>query len=350
MLDFARHRPSRRKDRLKKLRRLFIATWVACACLAKAAPVHAEDAATARARQLFQEGQKQFDLGNWDAAARGFSQAYELRPDPKLLYNMAQAYRRGGNARRAVDLYKNYLMKDPKSPLRAEVEERIRGLQRQIDDEDKRSPGSPGATPAPLPASAETKDAQRGAVTKAEPALAPPPQPTAPMPATTEPPPQAPSTPAVASEAKGGGPPPQVAAEEVPSPAASLPEPAATATAAPAVPPSHAAANPGSRLRLAGAIAAGLGIASGAAGVFFSYRTRSLSTRVSNAPQFNPGDADAGKRAEVAQWICYGAGAALAVTGGLLYWRGRKTASPQVALAPWLASSSGGIAAVGVFR
>ena len=73
------------------------------------AEAHAADPASEEARKHFQIGQDFFDVGRWDEAAAEFERAYALRKDPTLLYNMAQAYRRKGDAKRAIDLYKNYL-------------------------------------------------------------------------------------------------------------------------------------------------------------------------------------------------------------------------------------------------
>ncbi len=324
----------------------YVAILILAGLLTNPRPVQAEDAATVQARQSFQEAQKQFDLGNWDAAIQGFAKAYELRPDPIFLYNVAQAYRRAGNTKRALDLYKNYLIKDPKSPQRTEVEERIRTLQKQLDEEGKE---------AKRTAAAQTG---QGGGAPTQPEIAPPANPavTAQVgeggvslpPAHADAQPLQPSQPsggepgvAAKSEADSTGPTPGA------PPASVQPSSAADTTAA-SVQPSN-----GSRgLRVAGVVVGAAGVAAGVVGVLLSAQTHALSNSVSKAPQFNYADAQAGKRAEAGQWVCYGAGLVLVATGAVLYWRGRARTNHEVrvGLAPLLATGGAGLLAAGTFQ
>jgi Tetratricopeptide repeat len=90
--------------------------------------------ATEQARQHYANGTKQYDMGHWDEAIAEFEKAYDLRPDPSFLFNLAQAHRRKGDLKRALDLYKNYAIKLPRGPQREEVEEKIAALQKQIEE------------------------------------------------------------------------------------------------------------------------------------------------------------------------------------------------------------------------
>jgi len=298
-----------------------------------ASPRHvlAGDEATEQARMHYQAAQKQFDLGMWDAAIAEFSKAYELRPDPNFLYNMAQAYRRGGNARRAIDLYKNYLIKVPKSPQRAEVEERIQNLQRQVDDEEReiKRAAPPPLTPIMTPEPAKP----------ASDSLAPPEvssTPAAEVPATAE-------AKATASGPANPGPEATDAPEAAGS--ATQPETAVTLPAETAGKTLRAQGSGSRPLRVAGVVIGAAGLAGIAGGILFSVRTKSLSDSVSSAAQFNAADAHTGKRAETLQWVCYGAGGAAVVAGALLYWQGRA----RVSLAPLLAPTHAGLLATGAF-
>jgi hypothetical protein len=290
--------------------------------------VLADDEATEQARMHYQEAQKQFDLGLWDAAVAEFTKAYELRPDPNFLYNMAQAYRRGGNARRAIDLYKNYLIKVPKSPQRAEVEERIQTLQRQLDGEEREAkrtaPLAPLVTPEPA------KDVSVP--------LAPPP-----APSTADEVPASADTKAAASAPADPTPTvpevPEVAGSATP-PAKAAPLPAATA-----VKPLPAQGSGSRALRIAGIVTGAAGLAGIAGGVIFSIRTKSLSDSVSNAATFSSADARAGKQAATLQWVCYGTGVAAVVAGALLYWQGRARTSVSLVLTP----THAGLLATGAF-
>src|SRR5213595_2135419 len=88
----------------------------------------APDGATAEAKQHYNKAIQYYDLGRFEEAAKEFEAAYELKQDPTLLYNLAQAYRRMGSGKRALELYKNFLRKVPETPLREEVEARIAAL------------------------------------------------------------------------------------------------------------------------------------------------------------------------------------------------------------------------------
>lgn len=325
------------------LHRWLVCTFIVLGSLAASpTPALADNEATEQARKHYQEGQKQFDLGQWDAAVGEFSKAYELRPDPSFLYNMAQAYRRGGNARRAIDLYKNYLIRMPKSPQRAEVEERIQNLQRQLDDEEREGkrkvtaaqPLSPSLTPEPASQPAETLTPPPAAASTAE---------------ETPPPTHAENQSAVAM-------PEEIKPEAEFKPLGSVEQPAPSAVAA--APPSASASaalpaqDQGSRpLRLAGLVTGAAGLAGIGAGVVFSVRTKSLSDSVSNATQFNSADARAGKQAATLQWVCYGAGGAATVAGVLIYLRGRAPMREPSAVTfiPMVDATSAGLLATGSF-
>jgi hypothetical protein len=297
--------------------------------------VWADHEATEQARMHYQEAQKQFDLGMWDAAIAEFSKAYELRPDPNFLYNMAQAYRRSGNARRAIDLYKNYLIKVPKSPQRTEVEERIQSLQKQLDEEEREAkraappPLAPMVTPEPARSASEPLTPPEVAPTSA-----------GDVPASGD-------AKAAASAPASPGP----AATEAPEVVGSAPQPAKAATLpAETVGETLPAQKSGSRpLRIAGIVTGAAGLAAIAGGILFSVRTKSLSDSVSNAAQFNPADARTGKRAETLQWVCYGAGGAAVVAGALLYWRGRARSGDTTTVGLVLTPTHAGLLATGAF-
>ena len=137
---------------------VFVAVLPAIATPAR--PAVAADAATEEARGHFLKGQQLFDVGRWDEAAAEFEQAYAARNDPIFIYNMAQAFRRKGDAKRALELYKNYLIKAPRSPQRPEVEERIDALQKQVEEAEQ---SSKGRAPAPQPTPAGTATPVRSA-------------------------------------------------------------------------------------------------------------------------------------------------------------------------------------------
>jgi len=96
-----------------------------------AAPAQAQDAE--KARQLFQQGSKYYDLGQFDKAIEAWQQGYDQKSDPGFLYNIAQAYRQKQDAAKAIFFYKGYLRNSPKAHNRADVEQKIAALQKQLD-------------------------------------------------------------------------------------------------------------------------------------------------------------------------------------------------------------------------
>ncbi len=100
------------------------------------------------ARAAFDKATASFALGHYPVAAENFEKAFELKPDPALLYNAAQAHRLAGNKERAVALYQNYLRLYPKAVRRGEVETRVQELKKAIE-RDRQLATSPPITTMP---------------------------------------------------------------------------------------------------------------------------------------------------------------------------------------------------------
>lgn len=282
----------------------------------------AADAATEEARRHFLKGQQLFDVGRWDEAAAEFEQAYAARNDPIFIYNMAQAFRRKGDAKRALELYKNYLIKAPRSPQRPEVEERIAALQQQVEEADR---AAKGTTPAPLPTVSAPGPA---AVPASEPAPASPP-PTFPTQGYAPTPAPAPAPAPAYAPGPAAAPAPGPAYARAPAAA-----PAPTYVTATASTPASAS-SPGKGLRVGGIVCGATGVALIGAGIFFGVEAQAYARTVEEGEIFNPNFDDRGKLYAKLQWVGYGLGGGLLVTGVVLYWFGRSSAmSPTVAVVP----------------
>lgn len=85
-----------------------------------AAPARADD--VAEAREHFRKGSKAFDLAHYREAVKEYEAAYQIKDDPALLFNIAQAYRLDGDNEDALRVYKSYLNRVPDAPNRADVE------------------------------------------------------------------------------------------------------------------------------------------------------------------------------------------------------------------------------------
>lgn len=108
------------------------------------------------AREHYRKGTTLFDLSRYAEAAREFELAYEAKPDPALLYNLAQSHRLAGASSAALQAYRAYLRRMPAAPNRAEVESRIAEVQQKLatanDAEAKPTPiPTPPLNPTPPP-------------------------------------------------------------------------------------------------------------------------------------------------------------------------------------------------------
>jgi hypothetical protein len=113
-----------------------------------AAAAGAED--VEKARELNRQASKYYDIGQFDKAIETWQQAYDTKPDPSFLYNIAQSYRQKEDPKQAIFFYKSYLRNAPKAGNRAEVQQRIDALQKQLDAGGKGPPPGPGPTPQPV--------------------------------------------------------------------------------------------------------------------------------------------------------------------------------------------------------
>jgi tetratricopeptide (TPR) repeat protein len=63
-----------------------------------------------------------YKSGQYQKSIEEFQAAYEARPQPLLLFNLAQAHRKAGHPTEAQDLYERFLREAPDTDLRAETE------------------------------------------------------------------------------------------------------------------------------------------------------------------------------------------------------------------------------------
>jgi hypothetical protein len=163
------------------------------------APDRAE-ASNEEARVYLDKATAAYALNKYAVAAENFEKAFELKPDPALLYNAAQAYRLAGNKERALALYESYLRVYGGGDKRAQVEARIRDLKQAIEH-DKAVSTQPPNTTLPVGGGGTTAPPPPAAV------AAPPPAPVPPAPPAPAPAPVAPVTMAAATPAPAAPPP-----------------------------------------------------------------------------------------------------------------------------------------------
>ena len=98
------------------------ASRTALAAEPTAAPTTPPPAAADLAREHYERGLAKYNLAEFDAAIVEFKQSYELSKAPRLLFNIAQAYRLKKDYASALYFYNTYLRADPNPPNLDDVE------------------------------------------------------------------------------------------------------------------------------------------------------------------------------------------------------------------------------------
>jgi len=102
-------------------------------------------AAKQRALDLFAESDRHYKAGEFEQAVELLRQAYDLFPEPILLYNLARALEGMGDTRGAVEQYRRYLASATDLPDRGAIERRIETLDAQLAATDAKEPAAPAA-------------------------------------------------------------------------------------------------------------------------------------------------------------------------------------------------------------
>jgi tetratricopeptide (TPR) repeat protein len=154
------------------------AAAIAAALLGSVSTARAD--AVEEAREHFRKGSNAFDLGHYAEAIKEYEAAYNLKEDPALLFNIAQAYRLQGDDQSAIRVYKSFLRRQPDSPNRVMVERRIAELEKAVEQHGRAKEGPPEGT---LPVPERAQPSPPAGTTTPSPAPAPPPPQAAPPPA-----------------------------------------------------------------------------------------------------------------------------------------------------------------------
>jgi tetratricopeptide (TPR) repeat protein len=95
----------------------------------------ADDAATVRARKHFRRGENLFALGRFAEALDAYEAAFEAKPLPDFLFNVAQCHRNLGNYDEAIFSYRKYLKLAPDAHNRDAVEDLLEELEQTRDEQ-----------------------------------------------------------------------------------------------------------------------------------------------------------------------------------------------------------------------
>ena len=100
-----------------------------------AEPAHSDE--EARALALFEQSEARFRAGAFREAAELLRQAYDLYPEPLLLYNLARSLEGEGDLAGAIDAYTRYLDEAKQIADRAAIERQIDTLRDQIRERER---------------------------------------------------------------------------------------------------------------------------------------------------------------------------------------------------------------------
>src|SRR5437868_170315 len=126
-----------------------------------------KDPSLEEARQHAARAKVHYDLGEFEKAAEEYIVVYRLRPLPALLFNIAQAYRQGGQYEKAKQFYRAYLRENPDPKIAASVKKALKEIDELLAKERRtreappsglredlataRSPAQPAAAVQPPP-------------------------------------------------------------------------------------------------------------------------------------------------------------------------------------------------------
>ena len=96
------------------------------------APAEASTDPKQQAKELYEEGKRLYNVGEFDRAIAAWKKGYELHPSPDFLFNIGQAYRRKPENRQALFFYQRYLREKPNAANRPEVETIIKELEEAV--------------------------------------------------------------------------------------------------------------------------------------------------------------------------------------------------------------------------
>jgi hypothetical protein len=106
------------------------------------------------ARRLFEHAELEFNVGKFPEALTDYQSAYEAKPLPGFLFNIAQCYRNMGNFERARFFFRRYLALEPHAPNRHRVDELIAEMSRQLDAKQAEAAAASMSSPPPVGAKA----------------------------------------------------------------------------------------------------------------------------------------------------------------------------------------------------
>ena len=114
---------------------LLIALFLAAPPAPKAKPAAAPEAESgdvAKAKELFQWGQKLYKQARYAEAIAKFEEAYSVRPHPVIYFNVGKCWEQLGETAKALRAYRDYLRLAPDAKDKETVSDAIANLERRL--------------------------------------------------------------------------------------------------------------------------------------------------------------------------------------------------------------------------
>lgn len=127
-----------------------------------------------KAAEFFEEGEKRYNLQEYDKALELYKEAYLLAPEPELLFNIGQCYRQLEKYEEALKSYQTFLrLLAPDDPRRPAIDKLIGEVKDLLEEKKSTAETSPTGTTKNGAAPAEAGAPGENATNLAPPALTP---------------------------------------------------------------------------------------------------------------------------------------------------------------------------------
>jgi tetratricopeptide (TPR) repeat protein len=114
------------------MRALVILVCLGLASPALAQPKKSTRAQKMKAKALYEEGLRFYNIGEYDRAVEKFKESYVVVAAPLLLFNIAQAQRLGGDCEAALRSYETYLREVPKPGNKQQVDQAVTICEKKV--------------------------------------------------------------------------------------------------------------------------------------------------------------------------------------------------------------------------
>jgi tetratricopeptide (TPR) repeat protein len=108
--------------------------WSLAAVPSVRADSASDKAASQQLMQRYERAVRLYNTGQYDKAIEEFQSLYEARPQPILMFNLAQAHRKAGHVAQALDLYERFLGQNTDPNLKTETEGYLVDLRKQAEE------------------------------------------------------------------------------------------------------------------------------------------------------------------------------------------------------------------------